>query len=339
MSDNKKCQSKSPENCPYHGALLRQEKALQELSKSYSEQALEEYFLSRKQLESQEAQQWVQAEADNPQLSQSWNSEIVTNITVTLPQIQETVPSILTQTLNKIAQEQSYIIDYSRFSPQALASQMGNILEEVYSQQFNNLYNESRTHFYIKGDSLSKIIKEARKETKTEDKKKVFDLLTKKYLFTEKYANEILDSKLKKAIHLPDVIQVNRTGKVPIIKCGEMKASGQNDSSSIPENIDKLVYGTRNSAIEAWSGKTDVEVKRAILITATTSNAEGKFIHKNKWSNDINKRQAAIGDIEVFCNEEAFTWLADKTITAEEYKKEFINTTAATALERVKLAS
>lgn len=53
MSKSKKCQAKNPETCPYHGALLRQDKALSKLEAGFDGDALEDYFQARKDIEAE----------------------------------------------------------------------------------------------------------------------------------------------------------------------------------------------------------------------------------------------------------------------------------------------
>jgi hypothetical protein len=282
-------------------------------------------------------------EYDNHNLKDTkmdWNDEIANAVAASMPKISPTVPSMLSKKLIQLSKECNIPIDYDKFSAQALASQMGNVLEVVYEFNIKNMYQDNDNVTYIKGEDISKRIKEMRSSKNNYEILNFKKELKETYEFSDKYISDVLSNgQNKKSIHLPDVIMIDKTGEVTKIKCAEMKASGQNDSSSVPENIDKLAYGTRNSAVEAYSGRSDLIIERAIIITAASVSSDGKFLHKNKWVNEIERRKDTVGDIKVFCNQEAFSWLSGKDISSDEYNKEFINTTAYAELKRIHKAS
>lgn len=269
----------------------------------------------------------------------AYNEDIARAVASSMPDIKPTMPGVLSQKLKEIADGDNFEIDYSKFSPQAIASQMGSVLENVYEEQMKSSYHVENV-FYYKGEDIAKEINEMRKSGDRIRIEAYKQKLINTLFFSEDYTNKILQVEgIKKSLHLPDVIVIDLRGSVPKIKCAEMKASGQNDSSSVPENIDKLAFGTRNSAVEAYASNGNIILERAILITATAVSKDGKYPNKTKWTNEIEKRREALGDIKVFCNEEAFSWLSGKDMSKEVYNQEFINTTAYAELLRLKKVS
>ena len=186
--------------------------------------------------------------------------------------ISPTKQSVLPARLQQMAEEHGYEINYRIFSPQALASQMGTVLEMVYEKNFEK-ENRNNPHVcYVRGDSLSKKIKDVRSHGTVLEREKLREELMYKYKFSKDYVDSVLNCEngeyAIKSIHLPDIIVVDTSTVPATVKCAEMKASGQNDTSSVPENVDKLTGGTRNSAVSPWHGMA-VTLKKAILLTAT----------------------------------------------------------------------
>lgn len=266
-----------------------------------------------------------------------WDDDIATSVVDSMPDISHTTPGLLANKLYWLSKQNNIYINYDKFSPQALASQMGYVLEAVYEKNFNLVHSGRSDVTYVKGGGLSKRIKETRKSGDLEKIEKLKNEMKSVLLFTDSYVDSVMQ--VGQAVHLPDVIVVDRSGGIVNIKCAEMKASGQNDSSSVPENIDKMAYGTRNSAVEPYKGRRDVTIERAILITAASSNARGDFTAKNAWVNVINRNRRKVGDIKVFCNQDCFSWLSGVKLTAEVYDKNFLNTTAYAQLQRIKNSS
>lgn len=217
--------------------------------------------------------QKINSEQKNQNLSRLvYNEDISDSIYGEISKISPTKLSVLPARLEEMAKECGYKINYQLFSSQAIASQMGKVLELVYQKNFEK-ENFNNPHMqYIAGDSLSKIIKDVRKNGTPLEIEKLREELIYKYKFSEHYVDGVLNRENGKyaieSIHLPDVIVVDTSCTPATVKCAEMKASGQNDTSSVPENVDKLTGGTRNSAVSPWHGMA-VTLKKAILLTAT----------------------------------------------------------------------
>lgn len=276
-----------------------------------------------------------EVEDENPVLE--WNDDVAMSVVNSMPNINHTVPGLLANKLYLLSKQNNIHINYDHFSPQALASQMGNVLESVYEHNFNIVHAADDRMLYVKGGDLGRKIKEIRK---SEDLNKIENFkkeLKNVLMFTDAYVDRVMVPGVP--VHLPDAIVVDRRGEVVKVKCAEIKASGMNDSSSVPENIDKMAHGTRNSAVEPYKGRNDVELERAVVIAATVADSRGNFTAKNAWVNAINQRRRKVGDVKVFCNEEAFSWLSGVELSAEQYDKDFINTTAYAQLKRIENSS
>lgn len=221
----------------------------------------------------------------------------------------------------------------------------GTVLECVYETHLQRKYKDVDGVSYFRGDTIQTRIREARRSKDVQIIEETKRFLQEDLYFSTEYTEAIVApsnaTTKARAIHLPDAIFIDSRNETPIIRCGEMKASGQNDSSSVPENIDKMVFKTRNSAVAPWEGQENITLRRAILITAAVTNPKGQYPHKAAWVREINKENSAADrrEIEVFCNQEAYSFLSGEEISAQDYDDLFLTTTARIELERIKKAT
>lgn len=231
-----------------------------------------------------------------------------------------------------IYSEQGKPLPYDRISPQSVASKSGYLFERVIVNSLNRDFKDTDRRAYL-GEELSDKIKYFRYSVKTgknvSGEMKAF--ADKYHIAYEDLIGYVTDS--KKKLSLPDVVIVdNETG---IIKTAELKASGDNDSSSVPENLDKMVPNSRNSAVDLWNN-TDYKLDKALLIVAANGE-NGHYPTESRWNNSLEKNRPE-ENITIASNENAYNWLSNKKVSDKSYEKTVINTVARTiynALEKI----
>lgn len=125
-----------------------------------------------------------------------------------------------------------------------------------------------------------------------------------------------------KSIHFPDIILIDKENNT--IKIAEVKSSGENDSTSVPGNINKLVEGKNHYAGKAWEN-TDVLLLKSISIAAAKKHGDNNYHYpvRNRWEKVINENNY---DIQVCVNEEIIHWLTNCSITFDDYFENVIST-------------
>lgn len=217
--------------------------------------------------------------------------------------------------LNKAMPEQ--------MSAQTIASQLGNTMELVIEHNLTNDPNFSGSA--IKGKTVETRVKNIRttyQQTGRIDEKEIKELCSTYHVNPSQIRGLV---KSKKSIQFPDIIIIDKddaTGK-PVVRVTEMKTSGQNDSSAVPKNIDKMRFDTENSAVQAWKDNNNIILERAVSLIATRKNAKGKFENQSTWQNSLIKRN--VHDVQVLSNEEAFSWMRNRECSEEEYSKNVID--------------
>ena len=208
-------------------------------------------------------------------------------------------------------------------SAQELASQLGNTMELVIERNINQ--DKSFKGSAVSGGKLESKVKRIQTEFKKSNElniEEINQICEENHLDKELMKEIIINDK---PVQFPDIIVVNtdkETGKT-VIRVAEMKTSGQNDSSAVPKNIDKMRFDTENSAIQWWKHNEDVELDRAVLLTATRKNSRGKFTNQSTWENSLKKRD--VSDVSVFSNEEGLSWLKGNSTSSDEYSKDIID--------------
>lgn len=208
-------------------------------------------------------------------------------------------------------------------SAQEIASQIGNTMEHVIERNINQ--DKSFKGSAVSGGKLESKVKRIQTEFKKSNElniEEINQICEENHLDKELMKEIIINDK---PVQFPDIIVVDtdkENGKT-VIRVAEMKTSGQNDSSAVPKNIDKMRFDTENSAIQWWKHNEDVELDRAVLLTATRKNSRGKFTNQSTWENSLKKR--GVSDVSVFSNEEGFSWLKNKPSSSDEYLKDIVD--------------
>lgn len=208
-------------------------------------------------------------------------------------------------------------------SAQELASQLGNTMELVIERNINQ--DTSFKGYAISGGKIEAKVKAFQSEFKTTHvirAQEITKLCEENHLDRELMKEIIINDK---PVQFPDIVVVNadkENGKT-VIRVAEMKTSGQNDSSSVPKNIDKMRFDTENSAIQWWKHNDNVVLNRAILLTATRKNNRGKFANQSTWENSLKKR--GVSDVSIFSNEEGLSWIKGKKSSSDEYLNNIID--------------
>lgn len=250
--------------------------------------------------------------------------------------MKETTPTVLMEKFTELALKDKFIIDQSKISSQSIASGMGNISETVYDYQIKKslIYNPDMYH--IHGKEIKNKLTKYFKTKDALEKQEIKDYLLNVCFFNKEYVEKLL--KKEAPLSFPDSIFYDTSGDKPIIKAGEMKTSGQNDSTSVPGNIRKLTFGEKGSAIEPWRHKEGIVFERAILIFSTRLSKSQIFENKNTWINAVEGFPVSdnMASVQVFCNEEIVEWHTGIKIDPAVYEKYFIIMTASVQLMRVK---
>lgn len=214
-------------------------------------------------------------------------------------------------------------LPYDTISPQSIASKGGNLAEKYVVLSLTRDFKNSPNKRALLGAVLADEIKEFRREAKAG-----FLPVAKMKKFCKKYHTEYKDllfyvENPGAKLCLPDVVVINDEDK--IIRVAELKLSGDNDSSSVPENLDKLVLNSRNSAIRLWNNSA-YTLERGLLIIAS-SGSDGHYPSEARWKNSIRKNPSQ-QNIIVASNENAYNWLSGEKLSSEEYEIRIINTVA-----------
>ena len=205
----------------------------------------------------------------------------------------------------------------------SVVSRIGYKLENVIISYVRILDNSNTIYL---GNDLKKEV-ELYKKTKEDALKNKF---INEYLFSQEYVDNI---EAINSIHFPDIVLVDK--KNNIIKITEMKASGENDSTSVPGNINKMTPGRSNYAGAAWECNKNITVYKSISIAAAKRVETSKNIYpvRNRWENVINKTGK---NIKVCVNEEIIEWLTNQKITYNDYLLNVIHTACRIEAELVK---
>ena len=61
-------------------------------------------------------------------------------------------------------------------------------------------------------------------------------------------------------------------------------------------------------------------------------------MNEKRWTNEVERVERSKENIEVLCNEQAFSWLSGTNLSPQEYDTKFLNTTAHIQLKRIREA-
>lgn len=205
----------------------------------------------------------------------------------------------------------------------SVLSRVGYKLEAVIVEYCKLLNNDVEVHL---GDDIKNEVKAYKK---TQD-----DVLRAKlindYLVSDTYLNTV--SHLKN-FHFPDIVLIDKKNNV--VKCLEVKSSGENDSTSVPGNINKMVAGTNHYAANAWEDTPNITLYKGIAIAAAKRYVDKDNVYpvRNRWENVISEKQL---DIDVVVNEEIINWLIGTQLQYDDYLNNVISTACRIEAELVK---
>lgn len=159
----------------------------------------------------------------------------------------------------------------AEYSSQAAASQMGYLLEEFIAKAIEA--DDKVTGKVYLGSGITARLKACKAPDGTVDGPALDAVVTRFHLDPTR-AEEIASGKSpgsrpSQSASMPDVVVIDTdSGGTVTISCTEIKASGNNDSSSVPKNLDKLAFDTKNSAVSPWRHLDPEKVRRAVWIAA-----------------------------------------------------------------------
>lgn len=182
------------------------------------------------------------------------------------------------------------------YSLQAAASQMGNSLEEYVAAVARS--DDAVTGSVYLGRTIIDRLRACGDDTDE------FDAVVARFGLDPERAREIVSRTGRGSASMPDVVVIDRDddGQVSTVSCAEIKASGNNDSSAVPKNLDKLRFDTKNSAVSPWRHMDPEKVRRAVWIAA----AEPGDRNLSRW------RIAAASDtpdVRVVASGDGYRWL------------------------------
>lgn len=205
----------------------------------------------------------------------------------------------------------------------SVLSRVGYKLEHVIVEYCKLLDN--KVEIYL-GDNIKNEVREYKK-TQNEE---FYEKLIQDYLMSEKYLDDVANLN---SFHFPDIVLIDRENN--IIKCLEVKSSGENDSTSVPGNINKMVAGTNHYAATAWEDNENIVLQKGIAIASAKRYEEKENVYpvRNRWEIVIAAKQL---DIDVVVNEEIVNWLIGTQLQYDDYLINVISTACRIEAELVK---
>lgn len=147
-----------------------------------------------------------------------------------------TVSNVIMEIFRKQLQDMGATLPED-FNIHSTLSRIGYKLEAVIVEYCKWLNNDVSVYL---GKNIKKLVEEYKKD------QDVRDVLVNDYLISGEYLDNVASLK---SFHFPDIVLIDKKNNV--VKCLEVKASGENDSISVPGNIHKMVAGKSHYAASA----------------------------------------------------------------------------------------